>query len=418
MKIAIVGSGISGLTAAYYLQDKHDITLFEANDYIGGHTHTHQVESQSGTLRIDTGFIVFNDRTYPHFCKLLGELNVKAQNTDMSFGVKCDQSGLEYRGADLNGLFAQRSNIFNYKYLCLLKDLLRFNQQSAHLNEDQNESQTVGDFFGENRYHPYFINKYFLPMASAIWSCPTSAILDFPIQFIVDFYHHHGLLSVTNRPQWKVIQNGSKSYIDPLIAKFKDRIQLSNPVHSLKRRGPQNIELRTKANADTFNHVIFACHSGQALKILGPSTTNIEKEVLGAFPYGENTAILHTDVSVLAKNKRARACWNYHIPQQIIQDKQQQLPKATVSYYMNLLQDLRTPEHYCVTLNPTVEIATNKIIKTLKYEHPIFSKGRKVFQKRHSELINQQDRSFCGAYWGNGFHEDGVASALRVCSKL
>ena len=412
MKIAIIGSGISGMTSAHYLHSHHDITLYEANSYLGGHTNTIDVQSDGQHYAIDTGFIVFNDRTYPNFCKLLDELGVASQNTEMSFSVSCGKTGLEYRGADYNGLFAQRRNLFSWKYIRLLLDLLRFNKHSPEILAEENEDQTVGEFFAkkQNNYSEYFIEKYFLPMASAIWSCPHGTILGFPIRFVVEFYRNHGLLSVNDRPQWKVIKGGSREYIPNLTEKFRDRIRLDAPVINVQRSAEQ-VTVTTANGAEIYDHVIFATHSDQAIKILGDQTTPTEREILSAFPYEKNIAVLHTDRSLMPRTSRAWACWNYHI------DKNDS-EKATVTYNMNILQSVKSESDFLVTLNCPEKIDPELILKQITYHHPIFSAGRRSFQKRHHELIGPNRTSFCGAYWGNGFHEDGVSSALAVCDFL
>ena len=412
MKIAIIGSGISGMTSAYYLHPHHDITLYEANSYIGGHTNTIDVQAEGQHYAIDTGFIVFNDRTYPNFCKLLDELNVKSQNTEMSFSVSCGKTGLEYRGADFNGLFAQRRNLFRWKYLRLLLDLLKFNKQSPEILSEENESQTVGEFFAnkQNRYSAYFVDKYFLPMASAIWSCPHGTILKFPIRFVVEFYRNHGLLSVNDRPQWKVISGGSREYIPSLTKSYRDRIRLESPVQNVQRYA-DHVTVHSKDGAENYDHVVFATHSDQALRILGGQATQAEQEILSAFPYEENVAVLHTDQSLMPRSRRAWACWNYHI------DKNDS-EKATVTYNMNILQSVKSERDFLVTLNCPEKVDPQTVIQKITYHHPIFSAGRRSFQNRHSELIGPNRTSFCGAYWGNGFHEDGVASALAVCELL
>ena len=412
MKIAIIGSGISGMTSAHYLHSHHDITLYEANSYLGGHTNTIDVQSDGQHYAIDTGFIVFNDRTYPNFCKLLDELGVASQNTEMSFSVSCGKTGLEYRGADYNGLFAQRRNLFSWKYIRLLLDLLRFNKHSPEILAEENEDQTVGEFFAkkQNNYSEYFIEKYFLPMASAIWSCPHGTILGFPIRFVVEFYRNHGLLSVNDRPQWKVIKGGSREYIPNLTEKFRDRIRLDAPVINVQRSAEQ-VTVTTANGAEIYDHVIFATHSDQAIKILGDQATPTEREILSAFPYEKNIAVLHTDRSLMPRTSRAWACWNYHI------DKNDS-EKATVTYNMNILQSVKSESDFLVTLNCPEKIDPELILKQITYHHPIFSAGRRSFQKRHHELIGPNRTSFCGAYWGNGFHEDGVSSALAVCDFL
>ena len=412
MKIAIIGSGIAGMTSAYYLHPHHEITVYEANSYIGGHTNTIDVQVDDQHYAIDTGFIVFNDRTYPNFCKLLSELRVESQNTEMSFSVSCGKTGLEYRGADFNGLFAQRMNLFRWNYLRLLLDLLKFNKHSPEILAAENEVQTVGEFFADkrNNYSRYFIEKYFIPMASAIWSCPSGTILKFPIRFIVEFYRNHGLLSVNDRPQWKVIKGGSREYIPSLTKNFRDRIRLEMPVKQVQRNADQ-VTVTTANGDEYYDHVVFATHSDQAIKILGDQATPTEREILGAFPYEANTAVLHTDRSLMPRTLRAWACWNYHI------DKNES-EKATVTYNMNILQGVESKRDFLVTLNCPEKVDPQLILKKVNYHHPIFSAGRRAFQERHHELIGPNRTSFCGAYWGNGFHEDGVSSAIAVCNSL
>lgn len=416
MKIAIIGSGISGLTAAHYLRQQHDVTLFEANNYIGGHTNTVEFELEGRDYAIDTGFIVFNDRTYPNFCRLLDELGVSSKPTSMTFSVSCEQSGLEYRGADLNGMFAQRRNLFSPRFLGLIAELLRFNRQAEQLLAAAPENQTVGEFFSQHRFGRQFIDKYFLPMASAIWSCPHSAVEGFPIHFIADFYRNHGLLSTRNRPQWRVINGGSQRYVEVMARPLADSVRLNSPVVSVERTA-ENVRIRThRGNGpETFDHVIFACHSDQALMILNGSATPVEREVLSGFPYEKNLAVLHTDTKLLPRNRRAWACWNYHIP---ADPTAEAAAKATVTYNMNLLQGVVSPQTFCVSLNCGDRIDPRRVIRSIVYHHPVFTADRRENQRRHGELIGPNRTSFCGAYWGNGFHEDGVNSALAVCRYL
>jgi predicted NAD/FAD-binding protein len=410
MKIAIIGAGISGLTAAYHLNRQHDVHLFEAGDYVGGHTNTIDVDVNGETLAVDTGFIVFNDRTYPNFIRLLNEIGVGWQDTTMSFSVRCDHDKLEYRGADLNGFFAQRKNLVRPSFYRMLRDMLRFNRMSSEFLDADGPDISVEEFFQKHKFSRQFIQHYFLPMGAAIWSCPTSTFSQFPIRFIVEFYSNHGLLSVNDRPQWHVIRGGSKSYIQPLTRDFADRICLSSPVDRVTR-GDSGMNVHVNGAAHDFDHVIFACHSDQALRILGSNATANEREILSEFPYEKNIATVHTDHSVLPKQRRAWACWNYWMDAQ-------NTAKATVTYNMNQLQGLASRETFCVTLNCQEQIDPSKIIRTIAYEHPIFTTKRAAVQSRHDELIANENASFCGAYWGNGFHEDGVKSALAVVEKI
>lgn len=407
MNIAIIGGGISGLTAAYHLCDRHDITLIEANDYVGGHTNTVNVELDGQHYAIDTGFIVFNDRTYPSFCRLMEELDVASQPTSMSFSVRCDQTGLEYRGADLNGLFAQRRNLFRPGFYRMLRDFLRFSKQSIFELDVLDESVTVAEFFRRERYSREFIQQYFLPMGSAIWSCPRGVFEQFPIRFIVEFYRHHGLLSVDDRPQWRVIRGGSYQYVAAMTRHFGDSIHTNCRVESVQR-DDSGVVVHTRDGSQRFDHVVFACHSDQALSILGTEATPAEREVLAAIPYERNVAVLHTDTSMLPKTKRAWASWNYHLPTE-------RGDKTTVTYNMNILQGIQSPHVFCVTMNGEHLIDPARVLGRFVYHHPVFTVQRTAALRRHGELVDANHTSYCGAYWGNGFHEDGVKSALAVC---
>ena len=314
MQIAIIGGGISGLTAGYRLHEQFDVTLFETNSYIGGHTNTIEVQTDDGDVAVDTGFIVFNDRTYPNFIALLDELSVPFQPTRMSFSVSCDQTGLEYSGTGLNGIFAQRKNIFRPWFYRLLMDFVRFKKDAELLLETDQPQESVGDFFERNNYSKQFVEQYFLPMGAAIWSSSFETFREFPIQFIAEFYQNHGLLGIRNRPQWYVVKGGSKQYVAPLTKDWSDRIKLSSPIESVVRDGSQVFVKPVGSESLAFDHVIFACHSDQALRILGDTATETEQELLSAFPYQKNQAILHTDSSVLPKKRRAWSCWNYYNP--------------------------------------------------------------------------------------------------------
>lgn len=411
MRVAIIGGGISGLVTGYRLNKNHDVTLFEANDYIGGHTNTIDVENDEGHFAVDTGFIVFNDRTYPNFIALMDELKVPSQPTRMSFSVSCEKTGLEYRGADFSGLFAQRRNLFNPRFLKLLLDLVRFNKAGEKLLKNEQENETVEEFFERNHFSSQFIEQYFLPMGAAIWSASFDTFKKFPIRFIAEFYQNHGLLGIGNRPQWRVISGGSRQYIAPLIQNWSKHIRTNQPIYGVQRTNSGVTILTKDGNPNTFDHVVFACHSDQALRILGEQASALETEILSAFPYHPNTALLHTQESVLPKNRRAWACWNYFQPKQVSS-------VANVTYNMNMLQSLRSKRTFCVTLNDDSRIRDENILGSFSYMHPTFEIRRKQMQARHHELINNTRTSFCGAYWGNGFHEDGVKSAIAVAEQL
>ncbi len=416
MRIAIIGAGISGLTAAYRLSPAHDITLFEANDYLGGHTNTVDVEWHDERQAIDTGFIVFNDWTYPRFIELLDELGVQSQPTSMGFSVRCDAIDLEYNGSSFNGLFAQRRNLLRPSFYRMLRDVVRFNREAPELvlGKSTSNETTVGEFLARHRYSREFAEHYLIPMGAAIWSCPLGTFENFPIQFIIEFYRNHGLLSIRNRPTWRVIQGGSRNYVVKMVERFRERIQLSTPIESVRRSASEVVVVPRNRKPETFDHVVFACHSDQALRMLVDPTAT-EREVLSEFPYGRNVAVLHTDPSVLPKRRRAWASWNYRLTDQPSNHNEQ---AATVTYQMNMLQNLQSRHVYNVTLNSDDRIDPAKVIQRFEYHHPIFTVRRATAQARHHELINVNRSSFCGAYWGNGFHEDGVVSALRVCDAL
>lgn len=406
MKIAIIGSGISGNTIAHHLHPEHDITVFEANSHIGGHTHTHDIELFGQKYAIDTGFIVFNDRTYPHFIALLEKLNVAWQPSQMSFSVHNEVTGLEYNGTTLNSLFAQRRNFFKPSFYGMIRDILRFNKQSLALLESVSEIK-LGDYLTQNHYKPAFINNYILPMGAAIWSTDAAQMLHFPARFLVRFFHHHGMLTVNNRPQWRTITGGSARYVETLTEDFKHKILLNTPIASV-RRLKDSVKIKpVNGEEQTFDYVFFACHSDQALKILAADATAQEREVLSAIPYQENTVYLHHDISLLPKRKLAWAAWNYHVTAK-------QSDKVQVTYNMNILQNIQSPQPILVTLNHTDFINPAKVIKRLKYTHPVYTIAGVAAQARHAEISGQNMTGFAGAYWLNGFHEDGVASALTA----
>jgi len=407
MKIAIVGSGIAGLTSAYLLNRKHDIRVFEAADWVGGHTHTVDVNLAGRDYSVDTGFIVFNDWTYPNFIKLLGQLGVGFKPTEMSFSVCDPKTRTEYNGNNLNSLFAQRSNLLYPTFWGMLRDILRFNREALADLESQRigSDTTLGDYLRSHRYGQRFIEHYIVPMGAAIWSMSLADMLAFPLQFFVRFFKNHGLLSVSNRPQWCVIEGGSSSYIEPLTASFRARIRLSCPVHRVER-DEQGVTVHSADGSERYDKVIFACHSDQALKMLAQPTA-AEQDILGALPYAENDVVLHTDTNLLPKRKLAWASWNYRLgggPQQM----------AAVTYDMNILQGIDSDTTFCVSLNQTDAIDPNKILARYRYAHPQYSLAGVVAQGRWEELNGVNHTWFCGAYWANGFHEDGVVSGLRV----
>jgi predicted NAD/FAD-binding protein len=407
-KIAVIGSGIAGLTSAYLLSKHHEVTLFEANDYLGGHTHTQHVEAGGRSFPINTGFIVFNDWTYPNFIKLMDEIGVASHDSDMSFSVHCENTGLEYNGTTLNSLFAQRINLVRPWFLRMIRDILRFNKQTvAALESGQVDlKMSLGDFIEKYAYSKAFQDYYIIPMGAAIWSASTDVMMNFPLEFFLKFFSNHGMLSVDDRPQWRVISEGSSAYVEKLIAPFKERVFLNTPVESVERKA-NHVVINTSRGEETFDQVVLACHSDQALRMLKDPSVD-ENEILGAIPYQDNEVVLHTDVKMLPKRKLAWAAWNYHIPQR-------RSEHAMVTYNMNMLQGFKdAPETFLVTLNRSAEIDPSKVIQRFNYAHPVFSHDGVVAQGRHAEISGQNRTHYCGAYWFNGFHEDGVNSGLRV----
>ena len=409
MKIAIIGSGISGLTSAYLLNRKHDVTIFEANDYIGGHTHTHNIDIDGKNYSIDTGFIVYNERTYPNFIKLLDQLNIERQLSTMGFSVKSASQDYEYAGESLNTLFAKRSNIFRIGFWRMLYAMYHFGKKADSLGRGLDVSMTLGDYLVDENYSSEFINYFIIPMGAAIWSTPSNKVLDMPAYFFIKFFYNHGMLELTNRPNWWVIKNGSSEYIKKITIGFKDKIHLSNPVKKVSRvEGGVEIVLFKKDKALKFDSVIFATHSNQALDILD-DPSDAEKDILGSIPYQKNNILLHTDSSVLPRRKLAWASWNYQL------DSDPNAP-VILTYNMNILQTIEANKTFCVTLNDIDSVDKNSILKKITYHHPLFTVNAIEAQKRKSEISGINNTYYCGAYWRNGFHEDGVMSALDVCS--
>lgn len=413
--IAIIGSGIAGLTSAHLLSQKHNVTVFEQNDYIGGHTATVDVEYQGRDYAIDTGFIVFNDKTYPNFLKLLAKLGMNKQETEMSFSVHNTQTGLEYNGHNLNTLFAQRRNILRPKFWHLIRQIVRFNKacKSVYEQNSYDEQLTLGEFLSQNNFSDFFAQHYILPMGAAIWSSSIDQMNQFQFKFFVQFFHNHGLLNITDRPQWYVIPKGSRSYITPLIEPFKDNIKLNTKLIKVERRDEKvfvHHEVNSEVKVDEFDEIVLACHSDQALKLLDDRTA-AEQEVLGAMPYSENEVVLHTDTQLLPKRRAAWASWNY----QLVNDRSK---PASVTYNMNILQGLQSDTTFCVTLNQSEAIAPEKVLRKFIYHHPIFSIESMQAQQKRSQICGLNNTHFAGAYWYNGFHEDGVRSAVDVAKRF
>jgi predicted NAD/FAD-binding protein len=409
MRIAVVGAGISGLASAWLLSREHAVTLFEANDYLGGHTHTHDIELNGERHAIDTGFIVYNQSHYPLLTRLLAELGVESQLTSMSFSVHNQASGLEYNAGTLDGLFCQRRNLASPRFWGMLRDLLRFYREAPALLEEPAPGPTLGEYLSAHAYGAAFRDDHLVPMAAALWSAPPAGILAFPAQYLVRFMANHHMLNLRGRPSWRVVRGGSASYIRALRARWTVTERLSCPVRAL-RRDTHGVEIRTAAGTERFDQVVLACHSDQSLGILADATDR-ERELLGAIPYQPNEAVLHTDASMLPKNRKAWAAWNAFVPATAEDD-------CTVSYCMNLLQGVRSAEPIIVTLNRTRDIAPDKILRRLRYQHPVYTHDAVLAQARRNEIQGQRHTWFAGAYWGWGFHEDGLRSAVEVCGAL
>jgi len=423
-KIAIVGSGIAGMTTAYLLNKKHDITVFEENDYIGGHTATKKVSVDNQEYAIDTGFIVYNDWTYPNFIKLLDILGVDNQATEMSFSVKNLATDLEYNGNTINSLFAQRRNILNPKFWRLVLDIVKFNKVcKAHSAQAlPTDHITLLAFIKKHGFSESFIQNYILPMCAAIWSTSLEASANFPLSFFLKFFNNHGLLNITNRPQWRTILGGSKNYIAPLTQSYKEKIKLSSKVKSVEKQDGKYTVIYQQGDdtyTESFDEVVFACHSDQALSMLvineeNELTSTAYEEVLGSIPYSMNEVILHHDTSVLPKRQLAWASWNYEISGALDENKR----PASVTYNMNILQGIQSTTTFCVSLNNNGSIDPSKILGTYHYAHPQFSPQMVSAQQKRLDICGVDGLHFCGAYWYNGFHEDGVKSALDVCKRF
>ncbi|MDN3224612.1 NAD(P)/FAD-dependent oxidoreductase [Pseudomonas nunensis] len=407
MNIAIIGSGISGLTSAYLLNRSHEITLFEAGDWVGGHTHTLDVTVDGQQYSVDTGFIVFNDWTYPNFIRLLGQLGVGFKPTEMSFSVTDPDSGLEYNGNNLNSLFAQRRNLLSPGFWGMLRDIQRFNKAALRDLEEQRigADTTLDQYLKAGGYGERFVLHYIVPMGAAIWSMSMAEMLGFPMQFFLRFFKNHGLLSISNRPQWCVIEGGSSAYVAPLTASFKQKIRLNCPVTRVERDA-DGVVIHSPAGSERFDKVVFACHSDQALKLLA-KPSDAEQSILGALPYADNEVVLHTDTRLLPERKLAWASWNFRLGGT-------GHTRAAVTYDMNILQGIQSETTFCVSLNQSAGISPHKVLAKYTYAHPQYSLKAVAAQARWEELDGAQHTYYCGAYWANGFHEDGVVSALRV----
>ena len=410
-RIAIIGTGISGLTSAYLLSKQHEITVFEANDYVGGHTRTVPVTCASQTNYIDTGFIVCNDRNYPNFIKFMDKLGIKLQTSEMSFSVRDDARNLEYNGHNLNTLFAQRMNLIRPQFINFVRDILRFNKAGKAAIESEAVGEiTLDEFVAEQDLGIMFRNNYLLPMVAAIWTCSLKQAGEFPLRFFLKFFLNHGLLDIKNRPQWYVLAGGSQAYIKPMTEPFHDKILLNTPVEKINRKG-SSIDITYQGNTERFDQVVVACHSNQALALIEKPTPE-ERSILGGIQYQDNEVILHSDCSFMPRKPLAWASWNF-----LVNDGNTSDPPL-VTYCMNILQGIKTSSPFLVSLNASHKIAKKKILREFSYAHPVYSMNSMTAQSRRHEICGKDRIHFCGAYWYNGFHEDGVRSALDVCNRF
>ena len=407
MRIAIVGTGVSAMTAAYLLSREHDITVFDKAGYVGGHTNTLDIDIEGTNYPVDTGFIVFNDWTYPNFIKLLDQLGVGSRESTMSFSVACDRTGLEYNGGSIAGLFAQKRNLVSPKFLGMLKDILKFNKLAKRFAEDGDDQTTMREFVGMHGLSGVFYEKYLVPISASIWSADPGKVAQMPMRFMAQFFRNHGMLNVWDRPQWRTVVGGSRTYMAELAKPFKDRIRLNEPVRAV-RRHEGHVELDSAIeHGMRFDHVVFGCHSDQALAILGNHATEDERTALGSIPYQPNLAILHTDERALPSRRACWAAWNYRVPEQGGKP-------VVLTYNMNILQGLDAPRTLSVTLNDEDGINPDTVIAKVPYEHPVFEPQRKTAHDLFEKINHANRTSFCGAYWRFGFHEDGVVSALNA----
>jgi len=409
MRIAIVGSGISGLMAAHFLHKRHDVCVYEAEPRIGGHTHTLEVEVEGERHAVDTGFIVYNEKTYPLFTRLLERLGVETQPTEMSFGVSCERTGLEWGSRGLRGVFAQPGNLVRGSFWRMLRDVLRFNREAWTLLSEQEEKVTLGDYLRGGGYSTEFMEHYAVPMGAAIWSAEPSAFLGISAVTFARFFANHGLLESRPSLPWRVVRGGSARYVEKLVAPFRERIRIGCPVISV-RRHDAGVEVRSAAGVHAFDHLVMAVHSDQALALLADPDL-LERKVLGSIAYRENEVVLHTDESLLPRRVAARASWNYRIPRESGRG-------ALVTYDMNRLQGLSSRRPLLVTLNGAGRVAPARVLRRFVYHHPIFDAAALAAQKLHGEISGRRRTHWCGAYWGYGFHEDGVRSALAAWKPL
>ena len=417
MKIAVIGAGISGLTVAHLLDPLHEVTVFEAAGYPGGHTNTIRVDTAHESHDVDTGFIVFNDRNYPRFERLLARLGVASQPSTMTFSVSDGKGDFEYSGSSPNGVYAKRAHLVTPWFQRMLADLARFNVAARALvrsgpdrGRAAGDEISLGHWLEQQRFSRAFVERLIVPQASAVWSADPHQMWTFPARFLAEFFDNHGMLGLRGRPHWRTVRGGSARYVEALVGGLRGPVRLSTPVQGVIRAAGHVLVTPRGGEPEPFDEVVLATHSDQALSLLG-DPTDAERTLLGAIPYQDNEAVLHTDVSMLPRRRRAWASWNYHL-------REAPGDRTTVTYHMNRLQTLSAREQYCVTLNRTAEIDPARIIRTIAYAHPVYTREGVAAQARAAEISGRGHTHFCGAYWGWGFHEDGVVSAERVAARL
>jgi predicted NAD/FAD-binding protein len=406
MRIAIVGAGVSGMAAAHLLYRRHEIVVFEAGDYPGGHANTVRVDTPERTHYVDTGFMVFNDRNYPNFERLLSRLGVVSQLSDMSFGVSDGLGDFEYNSASPNGLFAKRAHLVTPWFHRMIADVVRFNRTARDLLSGASGDLSLAQWLDEQRFSDAFVQRLIVPQVSAVWSADPAQMGSFPARFLAEFFDNHGMLGLTGRPHWRTVTGGSQSYVRALVAPWRHRLRLGTAVQAIERRDDAVIVKPRGGEAERFDEVVIATHSDQALAMLADADAR-EHEILAAMPYQANEAVLHTDARMLPRRRRAWASWNYHLPDT-------STDRATVTYHMNRLQSLEADRELCVTLNRTAAIDPRQVIRTIPYAHPVYTSEGVRAQARRAEISGRNRTHYCGAYWGWGFHEDGVRSALAV----
>ena len=410
MKIAVVGSGISGLSAAYYLSKKHKVDLFEKQDHFGGHSHTVDIALNNKSISVDIGFIVFNHSTYPNLISFFKENEVEIEKSNMSFSISVKGTNIEYCGNGLNGIFSNKINLFNIKFLRMFLDIISFYKKSEKI-DNENNNITLGEYLNKQKLSKFFIEYHLIPMVSAIWSMPPNEASQMPLTFFLKFFQNHGLFKLRNRPQWYTVSNRSKTYVGKVLNKISGEYYKNYPINKIKR-SEANVMLYYGTENEFFNYdkVVIATHADEALSMI-ENPTNDEKQILSKFNYKENLAYLHTEENIMPKNKNVWSSWNSSIDSI-------NLKKNSVTYWLNLLQNLKTNKNIFLTLNPFINIPENKIIKKIKFTHPYYDQDAIINQKKLHLLQNKKNILFCGSYFGYGFHEDGIKSSIEMIKKF